>query len=168
MDIFDRAERLMGMSDTVWARHASPLSCYSRFSILPLFALAVWARAWIGWGALVPVILVLIWTWANPRVFPQPRHTDNWASKGTFGERVFLNRKAVPIPAHHLRWALGLSWASSVGLPFFAWGLWAFDLWLTLLGMVLIALPKVWFVDRMVWLYEDMKEATPEYRSWLR
>lgn len=26
---------------------------------------------------------------------------------------------------------------------------------------------KVWFLDRMVWLYEDMKEVTPEYSGWL-
>jgi hypothetical protein len=33
--------------------------------------------------------------------------------------------------------------------------------------MAVIMLGKLWFVDRMVWLYEDMKDATPEYRSWL-
>ena len=31
----------------------------------------------------------------------------------------------------------------------------------------LIYLGKMWFLDRMVWLYEDMKDTTPEYRSWL-
>jgi hypothetical protein len=27
---------------------------------------------------------------------------------------------------------------------------------------------KLWFVDRMVWLYEDMRQEMPEYRDWLR
>jgi uncharacterized membrane protein len=37
-----------------------------------------------------------------------------------------------------------------------------------LLGVVLLVMPKVWFVDRMVWLYEDMKDAHPTYQSWVR
>lgn len=168
MDLFERAERLMGMTDAVWARHASPWSVYTRFTMLPLFALAVWARTWVGGWSWALVALVLVWVWLNPRVFPVPRYTDTWAAKGTFGERVFLNRKTIPIPDHHLRWGLGLGCLSALGLPPFAYGLWAFDLWATLLGMVLIVLPKVWFVDRMVWLYDDMKDASPAYRRWLR
>lgn len=168
MDIFERAERMMGMTDEVWARHASPWSVGTRFLMLPLLALAIWSRVWIGWWALLAVAVVLFLVWWNPRAFPPPATTDHWAAKGTFGERVFLNRKSVPIPAHHLRWGVALSWASAAGLPFFIWGLWALEVWPTLLGMVLIVLPKVWFVDRMVWLYEDMKDATPEYRGWMR
>jgi hypothetical protein len=43
------AERFMGMSDDVWSRHANPRSGWSRMTIPPLFALAVWSRDWIGW-----------------------------------------------------------------------------------------------------------------------
>jgi len=39
-------------------------------------------------------------------------------------------------------------------------------IWPTLLGLALTFLGKLWFVDRMAWLYEEMKDATPEYRSW--
>ena len=39
-------------------------------------------------------------------------------------------------------------------------------LWPTLLGTALTSLGKLWFVDYMVWLYEDMKDATPESRNW--
>ena len=82
-------ERLMGMSEATWKRHASPWSVWTRTPILPLLALAVWARDWIGWWCLIPVSLLVIWTFLNPRAFPVPKRTDNWASKGTFGERVF-------------------------------------------------------------------------------
>ena len=34
-------------------------------------------------------------------------------------------------------------------------------------GMVWILGCKSWFNDRMVLLYEEMKDASPEYRSWL-
>lgn len=27
---------------------------------------------------------------------------------------------------------------------------------------------KLWFVDRMAWLYADMRDATPEFRAWQR
>ncbi len=168
MDIFDRAERAMGMTDEVWARHASNWSVFTRIPILPLLSLAIWSRVWLGGWALALVALCLVWVWLNPRVFPAPEFTDTWAAKGTFGERVFLNRKTIPIPDHHLRWGRLLSLASATGLPFLVWGLWALDPMATILGNLLVVLPKVWFVDRMVWLYEDMKDASPEYQSWLR
>ncbi|MEM1299530.1 MAG: DUF6653 family protein [Pseudomonadota bacterium] len=28
--------------------------------------------------------------------------------------------------------------------------------------------PKMWFLDRMVWLYDDMAKTHPEYAAWLR
>jgi|GEM_PF-3630839 len=40
------------------------------------------------------------------------------------------------------------------------------EIWPTLFGAVTIYLGKLWFVDRMVWLYHDMKDANQEYSSW--
>jgi hypothetical protein len=117
---------------------------------------------------LVPIVLACLWTWWNPRAFPAPATTDNWASKGTFGERVFLNRRTIAIPAHHVRWALTLGFGSAAGMFPLSWGLWALDATMTMLGVALVVLPKVWFVDRMVWLYEDMKDADPAYSAWLK
>jgi len=42
------------------------------------------------------------------------------------------------------------------------------EIWPALLGLVLVMICKLWFVDRMVWLYEDMKDQHPTYREWLR
>ena len=56
---------------------------------------------------------------------------------------------------------------SSLGLPFLIWGLWQLNIWATGIGTVLVYAGKVWFLDRMVWLYEDMKDSTSEYSSWL-
>jgi len=28
-------------------------------------------------------------------------------------------------------------------------------------------LGKTWYMDRMVWVYEDMKDERPQYREWL-
>jgi hypothetical protein len=60
-----------------------------------------------------------------------------------------------------------LSGFSLLGLPLLIWGLYALEIWPTLLGLAIIVLFKLWFVDRMVWLYEDMKDQVPEYKSWL-
>ncbi|MEX2128980.1 MAG: DUF6653 family protein [Xanthobacteraceae bacterium] len=35
-------------------------------------------------------------------------------------------------------------------------------------GRIATFLCKLWFVDRMVWLYEDKSREVPEYREWLR
>lgn len=167
-EIIHFTERVMGMSDGVWARHANPLSVWTRFSCLPLLVLAIWSRDWIGLWCLFPVALALFWIWYNPRAFPPPENTDNWASKGTFGERVYLNRAKIPIPKHHEVAANILAALSVPGLALLIYGLYAPDPLATVTGTFGTILPKVWFVDRMVWLYENMKDESEKYQSWLR
>ncbi|MEM7718123.1 MAG: DUF6653 family protein [Pseudomonadota bacterium] len=168
MDIFKLAERIMRMDDDIWMRHANPWSVWTRFTCLPLIILAVWSRVWLGWWALVPLAAALAWTWANPRIFPAPARTDSWAAMGTYGERVFLNRKLRPVPPHHLRAANILSALSGLGLIPLVRGVWDLDITMTMLGTMTVVLPKVWFVDRMVWLYQDMKARYPDYAAWTR
>jgi hypothetical protein len=74
----------------------------------------------------------------------------------------------VPIPPRHRIAPHILTAISMLGIPPLAWGLYALEIWPTLLGSALIYLGKMWFVDRMVWLYEDMKDVRPEYAAWLR
>lgn len=155
------------MSDAVWMRHANPWSVWTRIPLILLFAAAIWSRVWIGAWVLLPICILLIWTWLNPRIFPPPKTTRSWSSKAVLGERVWLNRIKEPIPAHHRIMANLLSAISFAGLPFFIWGLYALQIWPTILGICLILFGKLWFIDRMVWLYEDMKDVSPEYRRWL-
>ena len=160
--------RLFGMSDAVWARHANPWSVWTRVASLPILLLAIWSPRWLGWWAALPIAAVVLWLWLNPRLFPIARRTGSWASRVTFGERVWLNRKRVPVPAHHVRVAHMLS---AVAAPAFAVavvgaaGGW---LWPSILGGLVAWGAKMWFCDRMVWLYEDMKDADPAYRAWSR
>lgn len=167
MDIGKFLEKSMGMDDAVWTRHANPISGWSRMTTLPMIALAIWSRAWLGWWALVVLAGVIVWVLANPRVFPKPRSTNNWMSKGVLGERVWLNRKQVAIPHHHAIWANILSLGTGIGMLPFGWGLWQFSIWPTLLGLVILMLGKLWFLDRMVWLFEDMKAEHAAYRALL-
>lgn len=155
------------MDKRTWSRHANPWSVSTRFTVLPLIILAIWSRVWLGWLSLLPITISLLWMWFNPRIFPKPQTTNNWASKGVLGERVWLNRDRIPVPQHHQRVPTILNLISAFGIPFLVLGLVDLEIYPTLIGVILINLGKLWFVDRMVWLYEDMKDNHPEYRSWL-
>ena len=163
MDFGQVTEKSMAMDDHVWAKHANAWSGWTRVPTLPALALSIWARAWIGWWCFLPIIALLIWVWLNPRAFPAPERISNWMSKAVIGERIWLNRKKIPIPKHHARWAIILSALAALGIPPLIWGLWQFDAWATLAGLVLTVGSKLWFLDRMVWLLADMKDAYPQY-----
>lgn len=157
MDIIKWAEKLMSMDEESWQRHANPWSVYSRFTTLPLLSLAFYSREWIGIYALIPIVLALAWIWLNPRLFNVPSSTHSWASMGTFGERLYLNRKNVAIPAHHQRFCILLQTLSALGLPFFIYSLYSLNIGILIASNIWIMVFKAWFVDRMVWLYKEMK-----------
>lgn len=166
MDLYQFSERLMRMDDAAWLRHANPWSVYTRILCLPLLVAAIWCRIWIGWWALVPIMLVIMWILFNPRAFDPPKHTESWAARGVMGERVFLNRKTIPIPTHHLHMSHLLSAVSGIGLLPLCYGLIVLDVWATLCGLATMMLGKLWFVDRMAWLFDDMSATHLEYRNW--
>lgn len=151
-------ERIMAMNATVWARHANPWSGWSRVSILPLLAVAVWSRVWIGWWALLPIGAVLIWTWLNPRLFPTPASTDNWMSMGVLGERIWLLRGKDSALAHHVPVVRALTIATATGAVLLVVGLAALNLSLTMTGIAIAMLSKLWLLDRMVWVYSEIEE----------
>lgn len=153
MDWGRLSERAMAMDEATWARHANPWSGWTRIATLPLFALAVWSRVWLGWWALVPVALVMLWTWINPRLFPPPRDHDAWMTRGVLGERIWLARRTTPIPRHHEKAAQLLAAAAGLGLIPLAAGLILLDPGLTLGGLAISMGGKLWFLDRMVWLH---------------
>jgi len=155
------------MSDDVWARHANPWSVWTRYTTMPALALSVWSRVWIGWWAVVPVIVALIWVYVNPRIFNKPKTTQSWTSKAVLGERVWLNRKNIPVPGHHYQIINILTAISTIGAIICVYGLIVLSIWPTVFGIVVVFLGKTWFLDRMVWIYEEMKNNNPEYRSWL-
>ena len=132
------------------------------------------SHAWIGWG------------WATvlscsrcPLALAQSAHfsaagpaPNTWAAKVTFGERVWLNRKAIAgagTPHHDAaqsaQWRISRHRLRHRAL----WRRCRRRSGRRLLGhRDLVYAGKLWFCDRMVWLYEDMKDRDPVYRSWLR
>ena len=161
MDLFAAAERLMGMDGRAWERHANPWSVWSRFATLPLLALAIWSRSWIGWWSLIPLALVIAWIWVNPRAFPPPADWGNWASRATLGERLWLARRRLDLPRHHVRAAWIATMIAAAGVLPLVWGLGVLDPGWTVAGVAVVSLGKLWFADRMVWLHRDVSGLAP-------
>ena len=123
-----RVAKLFGLEGDRWMRHANPWSVGTRFAVLPLLALSVWSRDWIGWWSLVPVTFSVVFLIVNPLLFPPPRSTRNWASKGVFGERVYANRRSVEIPPQfRSRVPTVANTLSGLGMLLLAYGLVVLD-----------------------------------------
>jgi hypothetical protein len=146
-------------SEDAWRRHANPWSVYTRIPIPVLLVAAIWSRAWIGWWSLVPIALCLIWAVANPRVFPPPSTLDHWASRSVMGETLWAQRKSTPVPSRHRTAPLVLGIVSAAGVPFLVVGLIELDPWMTLFGLAVQMAGKLWFLDRMALLYDDVSSA---------
>lgn len=161
MDLYATTERLMGMDDATWTRHANPWSGWTRVIIGPLLIFAIYARTWFGAWVLIPVAAILAWTWLNPRAFPAPKDYDTWMSLGVLGERWFLARNRVAIPAHHIRAANIFTALSMLGLAPMIYGLWALAPGWIIAGAIVAFGGKFMFLDRCVWIFQDMTGHVP-------
>lgn len=155
------------MSDDVWERHVNPWSVWTRYAALPLLIAAIWSRTYIGWWSIFPIAIMLWWIWINPRFFAPPVTTKSWASKAVLGERVWLNRENIPIPGHHTKFIRVLNVVTSVGSIVLLYGLVVLNGSSTAVGACVVIMGKSWFLDRMVWLYDDMSQKHEKYRDWL-
>ncbi len=160
MKIFDFATRLMSMSDKVWRRHANPWSVWTRIPLIFVMAPAAYSWKYLGWWAVLPLSLCFIWAYLNPRIFAPVKAIDTWASKAVFGEKIFTERKKKGhrIPLHHIQVANILTISASLFALLMILGIVLLDAWMTFAGTLGSWLSKMWFIDRMVWLYEDKKE----------
>ena len=159
-----------GLDGDNWMRHANPVSVWTRFAVLPLLAVSIWSRDWIGWWSLVPIALSVVFTMVNPLLFAVPASTRNWASKGVFGERIWADRNTVEIPAQFTSRVPNVTYAfQAAGLVLLGYGLVVLGLPGLLhvaAGITIVQGAKAWFIDRMVLLFEDMKTRNPAYAAW--
>lgn len=159
--------QLFGLTGDAWMRHANPWSVWTRFTCVSLVALAVWSRTWIGWYCLLPVAAALLWTVFNPRLFDVPSSTTSWASRGVLGERIYSERAETPIPAQFASAVPNIANAlSTVGLAMAVYGLVVFAVWPLVAGILVVHTGKLWYIDRMVLLFDDVKQRDPEIASW--
>lgn len=159
---------VMRMDEHAWERQANPLSVWTRIAAWPLVILAVWSLHWIGVWAFVPLGVLAGWLWLNAHIFPPPASTKTWAARAVMGERIYTMRTWRPIPIYHANAATLLSIGSAAGALLMATGLFAVEPGVFFAGGVAVFLCKLWLVDRMVWLYDDVSREVPEYQAWLR
>jgi hypothetical protein len=162
-----RVARLFGLRGEHWMRHANPISVWTRFSVLSLLALAVWSRVWIGWYSLIAVAVAVAWMMLNPLLFAKPRSTKNWASKGVLGERIWTERKNFAIPDQFKSPVSNVANAYAIlGMALLVYGLVAVEILPVLAGIVIALGGKLWYLDRMVLLFEDMKARNSDIAAW--
>ena len=158
---------MMILSEQTWRRHANPWSVWTRYAAFPLLVAAIWSHHWIGWGALLPVAIMVGFIYVNPWLFPPPRSTRSWASKAVLGERVWLAEDKRYLPDQHPRVVNVLIALSFANLAALVWGLVQSDAVLTIVSTVNVLVAKSWFNDRMVWLFSERVRGNAEYQSWL-
>lgn len=163
----EKIGRFFGLKNKGWKNHANPLSVWTRFIILPFFALAIWSRIWLGWYSLIPIMAISLWTFINPLFFKEQKKIDNWASKSVIGEMIWAKRKTITVPKHHEPVIKILYLIQASGLIPLIIGLLYFNLSMLIIGIILIYLGKMWFLDRMVWVYEEMK-SNSNYNKYLK
>ena len=49
MNLERKIAALFKMDDKTWERHVNPWSVWTRMMILPVLALVIWSRVWLGW-----------------------------------------------------------------------------------------------------------------------
>jgi hypothetical protein len=147
--------KAFGLTDEGWQRHANPWSVYTRIPIPAMLALAIWSRKWIGRRSVLPIVAVCAWTAVNPRAFPPPRSTDRWASQSVLGERLWTASRKQGTPTRRALAPIVLTGINTAGMAVLVRGLIILDPWMTATGLAVHMAGKNWFLDRMVWHYED-------------
>jgi len=128
-----------------WEKHANPWSAWTRIGAAPFLYVAIWFSS-------IPLfILVVIWYVINPFIFPKPKTHDSWASKGVLGEQLWTRKVGKDFNLF-LQILTGAFFIPSLYLT------WVNDFWPALYTATLAFIFKVWFVDRMRFLYELRKK----------
>jgi hypothetical protein len=165
MPLYKKIRRLFSiysLTEDNWEKHANPLCVLTRYASLPLIILTFWSRVWLDWWSVIPIIVALGWMILNPWLFKNAASTNNWASKSVIGELVLQNMDRVAIPEHHKKIIRILKNLFVTGLLLSIIAIIELNLWLAVLSVVIVYASRSWFMDRMVWLYEDMRHI-PEY-----
>ena len=78
---------------------ASPLSVFSKILAPGLLTMGLWTHVWFGWPIAAAVFAIGLVTIAGLTQLSAARPgNSSWPSRVCYGERVWLNRLAVPVP----------------------------------------------------------------------
>ena len=85
-------------------------------------------------------------------------HFNSWGSKAVLGEQIYVQRKNKQKLGEHKIPIRILTVLQTIGGLILFYDLWSLNIYHTIYGMTIIYLSKMWFLDRMVWLYADVQE----------
>jgi hypothetical protein len=167
MNFGDTISSAFGLKGDSWMRHSNPASVWTRFAVLPMLVGSIWSRKWIGRRSLIPLAVSSAWLVVNPLFFRPPRSTKNWASRGVLGERIWTegDRSELPDQFSSVVPTVAASY-QAIGLAPLAYGLAKLEATPTVLGVLIVQGGKLWYIDRMVLLFDEMKTRDPEYARW--
>lgn len=101
---------------------------------------------------------------AQPRIFGPATDLDRWETRAILGEKIWLNRRRVPIPQTHRR-ATTLALTGSVaGILPAGLGLIWLDAGLALLGVVVVVCGQIWFLALLARLYDEVVPDRDRFR----
>jgi hypothetical protein len=95
----------------------------------------------------------------------QPQSVSTTALAGPLGVQGGVGRdllgdaEGIPVPARHRVAPNVLGAVSALGVPFIARGLVLRNGWMVLFGLAVQMAGKIWFIDRMAILYDDVAPA---------
>ncbi|OUR95490.1 hypothetical protein A9Q84_16795 [Halobacteriovorax marinus] len=148
-------QKIFYMTDEVWDKHSNPWSVWTRFATLPFVIAAFWSIHYVGKFSVIPIFTSIVWLWLNPRLFSKPTFQTSWASKAVLGEKVWINEDSDKFKAKHSLVLKFTTLISFSGLANLVWGVVNQDIHMTILGTIILYIGKMWFLDRMVWIYDD-------------
>lgn len=137
------------LSKKTWRKHTNPWSGWTRLASYPLLFAAIWYHNWIA------LVVVAIWFIVNPFIFPEPKSTDNWMSKSVLGEQIWTEKV-------HYDLSQLLNVFNGIFFLIALYASYQNMFWHVFYPVVLSLTFKMWFLDRMVFIYEANKGMTTE------
>lgn len=77
---------------------------------------------------------------------------------------MWSKRDHHPVPDRHRTVPHVLNFVAFTGLPFVVWGVIALDVWPAIFGLALIIGAKLWYIDRIAQLCDDVTRERPDLR----
>lgn len=146
---------------------AGALSAYAKLAAPVLATAALWLHVWLGLAVAVAVaFLVAAATLVLQRLPVFAREADSWARAVSFGERVWLNRQQIPVPARTSSRITALYLVFWFGTIVALIGGGTASHLLTVSGLLVAYCAQVVCFQNLIQLYERMKGVTPLYRFW--
>ncbi|MEM7526408.1 MAG: DUF6653 family protein [Pseudomonadota bacterium] len=147
-----------------WARHANPISGWTRIPILPVGAAILLAREELGIWTVPLLGLLVLWAFVNPTAFPPPADDRSWMSRAVLGEKIWVEARNGDGSAAVAEIGPATWWLNLLQFSFLfplVWGLWLVSPVVAAFGTAGVLAGKLAFLRLMVRLYDTSGTLPP-------